>query len=85
MGKLAQTVRIGLDGAHSDTGDAALTVAGQALAISIGEESLARGFLGYDAAYALGDSASLTFSTEAGLDTTEAVTLEARAGLSWRF
>ncbi len=85
MGNLAQTVRIGVDGSYSDAADAAVTVAGQALAISVAEESLARGFFGYDAAYALGDSASLTFSTEAGFDTTEAVTLEARAGLSWQF
>lgn len=85
VGNLAQTVRIGVDGSYSDAADAAVTVAGQALAISVAVESLARGFFGYDAAYALGNSASLTFSTEAGFDTTEAVTLEARAGLSWRF
>ena len=48
-------------------------------------EALARGFLGYDADYALSDSASLTFAAEAGYDTTEAVTLEARAGFSWTF
>ena len=84
-GSLQNTLRIGIDGTLSNADRAEATLAGQALDIDVAEEALARGFVGYDADYALSDSASLTLSTEAGYDTAEALTLEARAGFSWAF
>jgi outer membrane autotransporter protein len=84
-GSLQNTLRVGLDGTLSNSDDAEATLAGQALDIDVAEEALLRGFLGYDAEYALSDAASLTLSTEAGYDTAEALTLEARAGFSWTF
>ena len=85
LGNLSNTIRLGIDGTFSNAGDVEATLAGAALDIQVAEDSLARGFLGYDADYALSDSARLTFSAEAGYDTTEAVSLEARAGFSWTF
>ena len=85
LGDLQNTLRVGIDGTLSNADDAEATLAGQALDIDVAEDNLARGFIGYDADYALSDSASLTLSTEAGYDTAEALTLEARAGFSWTF
>ena len=84
-GSLYQTVRFGIDGTWSDSGNADATLAGQALNFDVGTDDLVRGFVGYDAVLAVSDGASLSLSAEAGYDSTDAVTLEAQGGLTFTF
>lgn len=84
-GSLYQTVRVGVDGTISDGGDVDSTLVGQALNFDVSGDSLVRGYVGYDAVFAITDDASLNLSAEAGYDATEAVTLQVQGGMTFTF
>ena len=84
-GTLRQVARIGVDGTFTDAEGIDATLLGQALSFNAEDKDGARGYIGFDAVYAMGNGASLTLATEAGYDTNDAFTAEANAGLNWAF
>lgn len=84
-GLLNQTLRVGVDGIFSDAGSIDATLAGQAVGFNVPDGDVVRGFVGYGIDYALASNASLSLSTEAGYDSDEAITFDARAALTLAF
>lgn len=84
-GSLQQSFSVGVDGAFVGGDAVSAIIVGQALSFSAETEDTVRGFLGYDAAFAMTETASLNLSAQAGYDSNDALTLEGRAGFSLTF
>lgn len=85
VGSMQQSFSLGVDGSFVGGDAISATIVGQALSFSAETEDTARGFLGYDVALAMTQTASLNLSAEAGYDSNDALTLEGQAGFSLTF
>ena len=80
-GTISTLLRLGADGTFSSGNTIDATLLGQALSFNVGNtDATLRGFLGFDMTYATNSGSRFFLGAEAGYDTSDAFTGEAKAG-----